>query len=118
VPLNPGVTSITFNPPGRFVVDQYHTQPASSGLTQFVQTGCNVQTTTLKDKIDNTAYAEATHKAFTPYNTSTADVEPEWTITYTSGGESKTLRVIGAHRTQDSWGRVYQCMFICKEEQG
>ncbi len=33
MPQNPGNQTITFNPPGNFVVDQYHTVPASSGLT-------------------------------------------------------------------------------------
>ena len=114
MPLNPGNQSVTFNPPGRFVVDQYHKVPASTGLASFVQTGANVQTVTMKDKVDNTAYAEATHKVFTPYNGNTAAVEAEWYVAF--GG--KSYRVIGDHLAMDGWGRIFQCEFICKEEQG
>lgn len=113
--LNPGVTPVTFNPPGAFVVDQYHTQPANNtGASAFNQLGCNVQTVTMRDKVDNTAYSEATHKIFTPYNSNTAAVEAEW---YAVNG-SVRYRVLGNHLTGDSWGRIYQCEFIAKEEQG
>lgn len=114
MPLNPGALTVTFNPPGRFVVDQYHTIPASSGLSSFSQPGCTKQTATVKDKIDNTAYSEATTKFITPYNSNTDGVEPEWYASY----NGKNYRVLGAHRTPDSWGRILHCSFICKEEQG
>jgi len=114
VPLNPGNQTLTFNPPGNFVVDQYHKVPASSGVTSFPQIGCSVQTATVKDKVSNTAYAEATHRVFTPYNTNTAAVEAEWHVV---NGPS-TYRVLGIEANPDAWGRYYFCEFICKEEQG
>ena len=115
MPLNPGNSQVTFNPPGQFVVDRLHTVPASSGLTPFPQVGCNIQTATVKDKVDNTAYAEATHKIFTPFNANTAAVDDEWYIVDASGTR---YRVIGSHKIPDAWGRVYQCEFISKEEDG
>lgn len=112
MPLNPGAQTLTFNPPGRFVVDQYHTVPASSGLSSFNQPGSNVQSVTVKDKVSNTAYAEATHRVLTPYNTNTAGVTAEW---YVANGSAK-YRVLGIELIADGWGRYYFCEFICKEE--
>lgn len=117
MPLNPGNQTITFNPPsyGNFVVDQYHTVPASSSdLSSFTQTGANVQTATVKDRVANTAYAEATHRVFTLYNSNTATVKAEWRI----GNGSVTYRVIGVELVPDQWGRNLFCQFICAEEQG
>jgi len=114
VPLNPGAQTITFNPPGNFVVDKYHTVPASSGLSSFSQSGSSVQTTTVKDKVANTAYAEATHRVFTPYNTNTAGVGAEWHIV----NGSVIYRVLGVESVPDGWGRYLFCEFICKEDQG
>lgn len=115
MPLNPGVLTLTFNPPDDFQVDRLHTVPASTGLSTFTQAGSALQTTTVKDKVADTAYAEATHKAYTPYNTSTAAVDSEW---YISIGSDKPYRILGAHMIQDTWGKVYQCEFICKKETG
>lgn len=113
MPLNPGVQTLTFNPPGNFQADQYHTVPAGSG-SSFTQSGSSVQTTTVKDLVTNSAYAEATHRVYTPYNTNTADVGAEWQIV----NGSKHYRVIGVQQVPDVWGRIYFCEFICKEEQG
>jgi hypothetical protein len=73
-----------------------------------------IQAASVKDKVDNTAYAEATDKIYTPYNANTAAVDSEWYGV--SGGNS--YRVIGVHQIPDSWGRVYQSLFICKKEEG
>jgi hypothetical protein len=114
MPLNPGVQTLTFNPPGAFEVDRLHTVPASEGLTTFSQIGCALQDVTVRDKVENTAYAEATDKVFTPYNTNTAAVEAEW---YIADGDDN-YRVLGVHNTSDAWGRTYQCQFIVKKEAG
>lgn len=114
MPLNPGNQTVTFNPPGNFVVDKYHTVPASTGLTSFTQTGVNVQTATVKDAVANTAYAEATHKVYTLYNTNTAGAGAEWHIVL----GTVSYRVIGVELVPDQWGRILFCQFICKEEQG
>lgn len=114
MPLNPGNQPLTFNPPGNFQTDKYHKVPASTGLSSFSQPGNNVQTMSVKDKVANTAYAEATHRVFTPYNTNTAGVSPEWQIV----NGSVSYRVQGVELVPDTWGRVFYCEFICKEEQG
>lgn len=114
MPQNPGHQTITFSPPGNFVVDKYHTVPASSGLISFTQPGTSVQTATVKDKVANTAYAEATHRVFTPYNTSTGGVKAEWKVT----NGTRVYRVLGVETIPDAWGRYLFCEFICKEEQG
>jgi hypothetical protein len=114
VPLNPGALTITFNPPGRFVEDRLHTKPASSGLSAFSQPGCTLQSATVKDKVDDTAYAEATDKIVTPYNTNTAGVEAEWYAVY--GGNS--YRILGFRNAPDGWGRFFHCEFIVKNESG
>ena len=114
MPLNPGNQPLTFNPPGNFVVDQYHKVPASTTGSTFTQIGCSVQTVTVKDKVSNTAYAEATHRVFTPYNTNTAAVGAEWRAV----NGSVSYRVLGIELVPDGWGRYYFCEFICKEEQG
>ena len=114
MPLNPGNQTLTFNPPGNFVVDQYHKVPASAGLTSFTQSGSNVQTLSVKDKVANTAYAEATHRVFTPYNTNTSGVTAEWHVL----NGSHDYRVLGIELIPVGWGRYYFCEFICKEEQG
>lgn len=114
MPLNPGNQPLTFNPPGNFAVDQYHTVPASTTGTTFTQVGCSVQTTTVKDKVSNTAYAEATHRIFTPYNANTASAEAEWHIV----DGSVTYRILGRECNPDGWGRYYFCEFVCKEEHG
>lgn len=114
MPLNPGALTLTFNPPNAFVVDRLHTVPASSGLTSFDQPGSTIQTVTVKDKVDNTAYAEATDMAYTHYNANTAAVEAEWYIAY--GGSN--YRVLGSRNIPDAYGRTYQCQFIVKKETG
>jgi NADPH-dependent glutamate synthase beta subunit-like oxidoreductase len=114
MPLNPGSLTLTFNPPDRFAVDQYHSVPASTGLTSFSQPGCAKQTANVKDKVNDTAYAEATDKVFTPFNTNIDGVQAEWEII----DGSTTLRILGAHRTADAYGRIFQCEFICKQESG
>jgi len=114
VPLNPGVFTLTFTPPGQFVQDQYHTVPASSGVSAFTQSGSTIQTTTMKDRVENTAYAESTHKAFTPYNSNTSQVLPEWYI----GFNGNRFRVLGSHMIPDANGVIYLCGFVCKQETG
>lgn len=113
MPLNPGNVVLTFSPPGDFVVDKYHTAPASAGLTAFTQPGCAAQTVKVSDKITDTAYADATHAIYTPWNTNTDGVEAEWMVQ-----GSKNYRVLGAHKTHDAWNRCYQIHFVCKEEHG
>lgn len=115
MPLNPGNQTLTFNPPDAFVVDRLHTVPASSGLSPFTQVGCNLQPVTVKDKIDNTTYSDATDKAFTPYNTSIGVVDAEW---YLQDSNGDNYRILGAHNVADGRGRIYQGMFICKKESG
>ena len=114
MPLNPGALTITFKPPGQFVTDRLHTQPASSGLSSFSQSGSTIQTATVKDKVDDTAYADATDKIYTPYNSNTAGVAAEWYAVY--GGVN--YRVLGVHRNPDGWGRIQHCRFIVKNESG
>lgn len=114
MPLNPGNSTVTFSPPGTFVVDKYHTKPASQGLSQFTQPGCMLQTTSVRDRVDNTIYAAATHMVYTPFNTNTDGVSAEWYVSV--GGSS--FRVLGVHKVNDTWGRCYQVQFICKAEQG
>lgn len=115
MPQNPGNLTVTFNPPGRFNEDRLHTQPASSDLSPFSQGGCTVQAATVRDKVDNTAYAEVTDKVITPYNDNTAGVTAEWYLTY--NGDPK-YRVIGVHGTPDAFGRIDHCTFFCKHEEG
>jgi hypothetical protein len=116
MPLNPGNQTLTFNPPGQFSVDRLHTVPASSGLSSFTLTlCCNLQGMTVKDRIEDTAYAEATDKAFTPYNANTSAVTAEWYIQDAAGAK---YRILGTHNTPDQWGRFYQCQFIVKKETG
>lgn len=114
MPLNPGNQTVTFNPPGNFVVDQYHTVPASTGLSSFTQTGVNIQTATVKDRVSDTAYAEATHRMFTLYNANTGGVTAEWHVV----NGSVSYRVLGKELIPDQWGRNLFCTFVCKEEQG
>jgi hypothetical protein len=115
MPLNPGNQTLTFNPPGQFSVDRLHTVPASSGLSSFVQPGCNLQSMTVKDRVENTAYSEATDRLFTPYNASTGAVTPEWYAVDSAGAK---YRVLGTHNVGDQWGRFYQCQFVLKKEAG
>lgn len=112
MPLNPGNQTVTFNPPGRFVVDRLHTVPASSGLSPFIQGGSMIQIAGVKDAVDNTAYAEATNKIYTPYNANTSSVCAEWYIAHSGAN----YRILGCHFEPDAYGRVFQCEFICKEE--
>ncbi|RAV17510.1 hypothetical protein DQP57_00355 [Mycobacterium colombiense] len=114
MPQNPGALAITFNPPGDFVVDKYHTVPASEGASPFTQVGCTKQPISVRDKIDNTAYSEATHKIYTPYNTNTAQISAEWTAVY----NGISYRVMGIEITPDDWGRIDFCRFICKQQEG
>ena len=114
MPLNPGNQTVTFNPPGNFVVDKYHTVPASTGEVSFTQTGVNVQTLSGKDKVSDTAYAEATHRVFTLYNTNTAGVGAEWHAVL----GSVSYRVLWNEIVPDQWGRNIYCQFVCKEEEG
>lgn len=114
MPLNPGNLTLTFNPPNAFGVDRLHTVPSSTGLTSFTQSGSTLQSITVKDKVDNTAYAEATDKAYTPFNTSTDTVDAEWYIAY--GGSN--YRVIGVEKMPDSQGRIFHCLFVVKKETG
>lgn len=118
MPLNPGVLTLTFNPPNRFQADRLHTAPASTGLSSFSQVGCSIQSATVKDKVDNTAYAEATDKVFTPFNASIQDVFAEWVIVPPWGGGSVTFRVLGVHNSRDQWGQAFQSEFIVKKEIG
>lgn len=113
MPLNPGNQTVTFNPPDNFVVDKYHTAPAGTG-TPFTQAGVNVQTASVKDKVSNTAYAEATHRVFTLYNANTATARAEWHIVLGTVG----YRILGVELVPDGWGRILFCQFICKEEGG
>ena len=116
MPLNPGNQTLIFNPPSRFVKDQYHTVPASTGLSSFTMLkNSSIQPITVKDKVDDTAYSEATDKVFTPYNTNTAAVEAEWYIVDSNGDQ---YRVLGNKNVPDHWGRFYQCEFIVKQEEG
>lgn len=114
MPLNPGALTFTFSPPGAFSVDRLHTIPASQGLSPFSQGGCTIQPASEKDRVDNTAYAEATDKVATPYNASTSTVDSEWCVTY-SGSR---YRVLGTHSVPDGRGRFNHCEFIVKKETG
>lgn len=120
MPLNPGNTPVTFTPPGRFVVDKYHTVPASSGETGFTQAGCMFQPISVKDKVENTAYAEATDKLFTPYNAniqsvfSSSAAGAEW---YVNDG-TFDYRVLGNESVADTYGRFVQGVFVVKNEAG
>lgn len=114
MPLNPGALTLTFNPPGAFEVDRLHTVPASQGLSTFSQVGCTIQSATVKDKVDDTAYAEATDKVYTPYNTNTAAVKAEWYVAYSGNN----YRILGTQTTPDSQGRISHCRFIVKNEGG
>lgn len=116
--MNPGNQTITFNPPGNFVVDKYHKVPASTGLSSFTQVGSSIQSATVKDKVANTAYAEATHRVYAPYNAKTAVVGAEWRIVPPNAPAGTSYRVLGIEKNPDQWGRFYFCEFICKEEQG
>lgn len=114
MPLNPGVQTLTFNPPGQFTTDRLHTVPASSGLSPFTQVGCTIQSATVKDRVQDTAYAEATDKVYAPYNSNTNSVTAEWYIAHAG----KNYRVIGMRQSPDAWGRVFQVDFIVKKEDG
>ncbi|BCP41433.1 hypothetical protein MINTMi27_15260 [Mycobacterium intracellulare] len=114
MPLNPGNLTITFNPPDRFQVDRLHTQPESEGFSSFSQSGCTKHAASVKDKIDNTTYSEATNKIYTPYNSNTALIDAEWTADY--GGD--TYRVLGVHHTPDPWGRILHIKLLCKKQDG
>lgn len=114
MPLNPGNLTLTFSPPGRFTNDRLHKVPASTGLFPFTQAGCTIQSATVRDKIDDTAYAEATDKVFAPYNAATFAVAAEWYISW----NGNNYRVIGVRHSPDAWGRLFQCDFIVKKEDG
>lgn len=114
MPLNPGSLTLTFNPPGNFTTDRLHSIAASEGDSSFTQGGCTLQTISVKDKLDDTNYAEATDKVFTPWNSSIAGVTAEWDIEF----NSNKYRIIGHRITPDALGRILQCMFIVKRETG
>lgn len=114
MPLNPGSLTVTFSPPGNFVVDRLHTVPASQGLSPFDQVGSTIQTISVKDKVADTAYSEATNKVFTPFNANTDSVDAEWQVAY----NGDNYRVMGVEKIPDAKGRVFQCLFMVKKETG
>jgi hypothetical protein len=113
--LNPGVAVLTFTPPGRFVVDRLHSVPASSGVSSFVQPGCLIQPLTVKDKVKDDAYSAATNRVFAPPNANTLTVMAEW---YVTDAANNSYRIIGVRSVPDVFGRVLQCEFMAKFEEG
>jgi hypothetical protein len=110
MPQNPGNDTVTFKFPG-VIADRLH-KVAGQSPSHFNQGGCSMQPASVKDKVDNTAYSEATDKCLAPYNTQTAQVQAEWYIQFGSG----SFRVLGAKPFSDRWGRVHHITFICRDE--
>ena len=110
MPKNPGNNTVIFNYPG-VVNDRLHKVQSQPPLT-FTQTGCNMQTVTVRDHIDNTAYSQATNKCISPSNDNTNSVVAEWLCTF----NNDVYRILGANAMYDQWGRIPYVTFYCKTE--
>jgi hypothetical protein len=110
MPQNPGNNTVTFTFPG-IVADRLHNIPTSPA-SSFSQTGCYVQPVTVKDKITDVAYTEATDKCIALWNSNTGQVVAEWFMVF----NGLNYRVLGAKPFYDRWGRQVTITFYVKEE--
>ena len=110
MPQNPGNNAVTFTFPG-VVADRLHNIAGSPPLS-FLQTGCYVQPVTVKDKITDTAYTEATDKCIALWNANTGQVVAEWFAQF----NGLNYRVLGAKLFYDRWGRPVTITFYMREE--
>ena len=114
MPLNPGNDTITFLHQSWMSgpVDRYG---VAGTQTSTVVTGCALQPLSEKDKIENTAYAEATSKCIAQANAATLAVVPDDFIVDAAGLK---YRVMGIRPYRDNWGRTDHISFIVKYEEG
>lgn len=110
MPQNPGNDTVTFTYPG-VTADRLHKINAVAG-SDFTQRGCSMQPISVKDKIDNTQYTDATDRCFALFNDNTSAVKAEWFI----GFNGLNYRVLGTMPYRDFWGNPAYVAFICKEE--
>ena len=110
MPQNPGNNAVTFTWPG-VTPDRLHNVQASDAQS-FVQTGCYVQPVTVKDKITDTAYTEATDKCIALLNSNTQSVTAEWYMVF----NGLNYRVLGAKPFYDRWGVPVTVTFYVREE--
>ncbi len=110
MPQNPGNNTVVFNYPG-VVNDRLHKVQAVAPST-FTQGGCNMQAVTVRDKIDNTQYSQATDKCLAPANTNTESVVAEWYLTF----NGDVYRILGSKPVYDRWARLHHITFYCKTE--
>lgn len=110
MPQNPGNNTVVFNYPG-VVNDRLH-KVTPVGASTFTQGGCNMQAVTVRDKIDNTQYSQATDKCIAPANTNTQSVVAEWYLTF----NGNSYRILGAKPVYDRWARLHHITFYAKTE--
>lgn len=106
----PGNNTVTFTFPGVESDRLHHVQAQES--TSFSQQGCYVDPVSVRDKISDTAYTQATDKIIVLANEDTLSVKAEWFATF----NNLDYRVLGAKLFYDSWGRPYTITFYCKDE--
>jgi hypothetical protein len=110
MPQYPGNDTVIFTYPG-VQADRLHKVGAIAG-SNFTQKGCSMQPISVKDRIDNTQYTEATDRCFALVNTNTLQVKAEWFVQF----NSLNYRVLGTMPYRDFWGNSVYVAFICKEE--
>lgn len=110
MPQNPANDTVTFVYPG-VQADRLH-KVVTDAPTSFVQHGCSMQPISVRDKIDNTAYSEATDRCFALTNANTLTVAAEWFIQF----NGLNYRVLGTEPYRDFWGNPAYIAFICKAE--
>jgi hypothetical protein len=110
LPQNPGNDTVTFVYPG-VTVDRLH-KVQGTPSSQFTQTGCSMQPISVKDRVDNTQYSEATDRCFALSNANTLSVQAEWFAQF----DGLNYRVLGVEPYRDSWGNPEYVGFICKAE--
>lgn len=106
----PGNNTVKFTYPGITSDRLHHVQGVPS--SNFTEKGCYVQPVSVRDKIEDTAYSQATDKVICLANDRTVTVQAEWFVTF----NDLDYRVLGTKLFYDAWGRPVTITLYCKTE--
>lgn len=106
----PGNNAIEFVYPG-IVSDRLHHIDSKASFS-FTDNHCYAQPVSVRDKIDNTAYSQATDKVVCPVNENTKKIDAEWFANF----NGLNYRVLGVKPFYDAWGRLVTISLYCKAE--
>jgi hypothetical protein len=112
--VNPGNDTITFHVRGA-TASRNADGIASYPITDTVVTGCFLQDTALSDRINNTEFAESTHRCISPPVAAVIACKAEDTLTDVDGVHYR----IQGKRTYRTWtGRLDHITVFCQAQSG